>query len=200
MASHAKPPSSHIGLPVFDFANLNAFAGWISTNYAQPGSVWLRFYNKGIGVPTTSYQEALDVALCWGWIDSQIKKIDHLSCIRKFSQRRPKSMWSETNKAHITRLTAARLMQPTGLAEVAKAKSDGRWDAAYVAQRDAKIPTDLDQWVKTQKKPVQTFVENLSRSQLFSIYFQLRSAKKPETRLRRLDVIKAALLQLQNPY
>ena len=109
-------------------------------------------------------------------------------------------MWSETNKAHIARLTAARLMKPTGLAEVAKAKSDGRWDEAYVAQRDAKIPTDLDQWVKIQKKPVQAFVENLSRSQLFSIYFQLRSAKKPETRLRRLDAIKAALLQIQNPY
>ena len=91
-------------------------------------------------------------------------------------------------------------MQPAGLAEVAKAKSDGRWDEAYVAQRDAKLPTDLDQWVKAQKKPVQAFVENLSRSQIFSIYFRLRSAKKPETRTRRLDAIKTALLQLQNPY
>lgn len=91
-------------------------------------------------------------------------------------------------------------MQPTGLAEVAKAKSDGRWDAAYVAQRDTKIPTDLIAWVQKERKEVRDFVENLSRAQLFSIYFQLRSAKKPETRLRRLDAIKAALLQLQNPY
>lgn len=200
MVSVAALPTSYLDLPVLDFVDTQAFASWISSHHTQTTSVWLRFYNKGTDIPFITYQEALDVALCWGWIDSQIKKIDPLSCIRKFSPRRPKSIWSETNKAHIARLTAARLMQPAGLAEVAKAKSDGRWDAAYVAQRDAKLPEDLTVWVRSQSKSVRIFVESMSRSQIFSIYFHLRSAKKPETRLRRLEAIKVALAKLQNPY
>ncbi|MEI7653488.1 MAG: bacteriocin-protection protein, YdeI/OmpD-associated family [bacterium] len=193
-------PTSQGDMPIYDFETSRAFDSWISTHYTQTASVWLRFYNKGTGVPTISYQEALDIALCWGWIDSQIKKVDPISCIRKFSPRRPKSIWSQMNKSHVERLIATGLMQPAGLAEVKKAKDDGRWEAAYVGQRDAALPSDLTTWTQEQRAAVKDFVANLSRSQVFSIYFQLSTAKKLETRQRRLDAIKAALLKLQNPY
>lgn len=136
----------------------------------------------------------MDHALCFGWIDGQKKSLDELSWIQKFTPRRPRSGWSKLNTQHVERLTAAGLMMEAGLRAVAAAQADGRWHAAYDSARNARPPEDFLQALAKSKK-AKAFFEMLNRANVYAIVYRLQTAKKPETRERRMKNILAMLAQ-----
>jgi uncharacterized protein YdeI (YjbR/CyaY-like superfamily) len=168
------------------------FRAWLETNHGQCGGIWLRFFKKDSGKPTVTYAEALDEALCFGWIDGQAKPLDELSWIQKFTPRRARSGWSKRNTEHVERLTKAGLMMPAGLLAVAAAKADGRWHAAYDSPRNARPPEDFLKALG-KNKPAKAFFETLNRANVYAIVYRLQTAKKPETRARRMETILAML-------
>lgn len=170
--------------PVKAFKTQKAFETWLSKNYRKQEGIFLRIYKKASGIPTIDYVQALDVALCYGWIDGIKKSYDDVSFIQKFTPRRPKSIWSKINVGHVARLTAEEKMQPPGIAEVERAKADGRWEKAYEAQRDMQVPEDFLKEISKNKKAL-AFFENLNRVNKYAIAFRLHTAKKPETREKR---------------
>ncbi len=125
------------------FADTAAFEAWLGAHHADTGEVWILVGKKGSGVESLAVEEALDVALCFGWIDGQRKGFDDRHFLQRYVPRRPRSSWSQVNVAKVEALTAAGRMRPAGLAEVAKAQADGRWAAAYPSQRNATVPPDL---------------------------------------------------------
>ena len=146
----------------------------------------MRFFKKASGLKTISYAEALEAALCYGWIDGQIKKYDDTSWVHKFSPRRHKSTWSKRNTEHIARLIEAKRMQPAGLAQVEAAKADGRWAQAYDPPSQLTIPEDfLEELAKHPQ--AETFFKTLNRANLYAIAWRLQTAKKPETRTSRIQ-------------
>lgn len=179
-------------LPVIPFASAADLEQWIATNYKQSDGIWLKIAKKASGIPTITYDEALDIALCYGWIDGQLNKLDDQFYLQKFTPRRPRSTWSKRNIENVARLIAGGRMQPAGQTEIDAAKADGRWDAAYDAQSNMEIPQDfLD---TLQKHPhAEAFFGTLNRTNIFAIVWRLQTAKKPETRQRRLDTIIAML-------
>lgn len=172
-------------LPELFFETQQEWEKWLSRHHAQPDGVWLRMYKKETKIPSITYAQALEEALCYGWIDGMSKSVDATSFIQKFTPRRPKSTWSERNTKHIERLTAAGKMKPSGIAEVELAKADGRWEKAYASWSDAGVPEDFMAVLKKNKKAA-AFFETLSKPNLYAIYFRLQSAKKPETRAKRI--------------
>lgn len=167
------------------FATAAAFERWLARNHAKSQGIWLRIYKKGAGKKTVTYAEALDVALCYGWIDGLKKSYDAESWIQRFTPRRARSVWSRINTGHAARLISAGRMQPAGLAQVEAAKRDGRWDSAYASPRDTTVPDDFLRALDRNKKAAATF-ETLSKANRFAIAYRLRDAKRPETRERRL--------------
>lgn len=167
------------------FKTQKAFETWLSGNYHRQEGIFLRIYKKASGITSIDYVQALDVALCYGWIDGVKKSYDEVSFIQKFTPRREKSMWSKINVGHAARLIEAGKMQPPGLAEIERAKADGRWERAYDAQRDMQVPEDFLKEVCKDKK-AWTFYESLNKQNKFAIAFRLQQAKKPETREKRL--------------
>jgi len=148
----------------------------------------LRFYKKASGVPSLNHPKSLDVALCYGWIDGIANKYDEESYLQRFSPRRPKSIWSKKNIENVTRLIAARKMKPAGLKEIEAAKADGRWEAAYDSPANMKVPEDfLKELAKNPKAEI--FFQTLNKTNTFSITWRLQTAKKPETREKRMKVI-----------
>jgi uncharacterized protein YdeI (YjbR/CyaY-like superfamily) len=179
-------------LDVVAFSTAEALEQWLAQNHAKSNGIWVRFYKKGSGVPSVSYDEALDLGLCFGWIDGQLKKCDEASWLRKFSPRRPKSVWSKRNREHAERLIRAGQMQPTGLEEIEAAKQDGRWNAAYDSASQMVIPDDfLKELAKNEQ--AEAFFKTLNRANLYAITWRLQTAKKPETRQKRLQAILAML-------
>lgn len=174
--------------PTLEFPHSAQWRKWLAEHHADTDGIWLRIYKKASGVLTVSYAEALDEALCFGWIDGQKKSYDEISFIQKFTPRRARSMWSKRNIEHVSRLTDAGLMMPQGLAEVERARADGRWQSAYDAQKDMAIPEDFLVAVRKDKK-ASAFFDTLKKSDHFAIGFRLQTAKKPETRASRMDVI-----------
>ena len=148
--------------------------------------VWLRIYKKNSNVASVSYEEAIDDALCYGWIDGQRKSHDELSFLQKFTPRRSKSIWSKKNIENVARLEKEGMMMPAGKAEIEKAKNDGRWEASYDSQANMVVPEDFVEAVKENKKAYE-FYCTLSRSSLFIICMQLQTAKKRETRNNRFN-------------
>jgi uncharacterized protein YdeI (YjbR/CyaY-like superfamily) len=122
---------THKDLPIYSFETEEDFWNWLSKNYQQSTSFWLRFYKKESKVPSIHYNEAVDVALCFGWIDGLANKYDEESYLVRYTPRRPKSVWSKINVAKVNKLIDQKRMQPSGLAKVDAAKEDGRWKAAY---------------------------------------------------------------------
>lgn len=167
---------------------------WLAKNHAGSKGIWLQIFKKGCGVKTVTYDEALDGALCYGWIDGQKKTHDERSWLQGFTPRRSKSLWSKRNKERVARLTKAKKMQPAGQKEVAAAKKDGRWDAAYDSPRNAEIPKDFLTGLATDKK-AKAFFDTLNKTNRYSIIWRLQTAKKPETRARRVKEILARLAQ-----
>jgi len=166
------------------FKTQKAFETWLSENFLLQEGIFLQLYKKNSGISSISYAEALDVALCYGWIDGIKKSNDEVSWLQKFTPRRARSIWSKINTQHVERLTAAGKMRPQGIAEVEKAKTDGRWEKAYEAQRTMQIPEDFLKELSKNKKAL-TFFESLNKTNKYAIAFRLYHAKKPETRQKR---------------
>ena len=178
------------------FSSAKELERWLAKNHAKSTGVWLRFFKKNSGVLSVSYDEALDAALCFGWIDGQVKKYDEESWLRKFTPRRPKSLWSKRNREHAERLIRAGKMQTAGLQEVEAAKQDGRWEAAYDSASKMEIPDDFLKELAKNKR-AKAFFDALNRANVYAIIWRLQTAKKPETRQRRLATILAMLAKEQ---
>jgi uncharacterized protein YdeI (YjbR/CyaY-like superfamily) len=174
------------GRPIVAFASLAEWETWLDAEHARSDGVWIKFAKKGSGVPTVLYPEAVEAALCYGWIDSQMKSLDERFYIQKFTPRRTKSKWSRVNREKIEELTKQGRMKPAGLAEVELAKADGRWEAAYASPANVEVPEDLQQALDGSPKAAE-FWAVLNKSNRYAIVYQLEDAKKAETRARRLN-------------
>jgi uncharacterized protein YdeI (YjbR/CyaY-like superfamily) len=173
---------------IFEFKDAAQWRQWLDKNHASVDGVWMKMYKKASGVKSINYAEALDEALCYGWIDGQVKKFDTEAYIQKFTPRRSKSMWSKRNVEHVARLVSAGLMMPAGLLEVQKAKADGRWEAAYDKPSDMSVPDDF--LAELEKYPkAREFYSTLNKANTYAIAWRLRTAKTEETRKRRQDKI-----------
>lgn len=170
------------------FRSWRDLRAWLAENHSRSDGIWLRIYKKDSEVTTVTYAEALDQALCYGWIDGQKKPYDRQSWLQRFTPRRSKSSWSKKNTEHAQRLIASGEMAPTGMKEVEAAKMDGRWSAAYEAFGKATVPEDFLQELARHKK-AHAFFQTLNKTNLYSIVYRLQTAKKPETRERRLRAI-----------
>ena len=164
------------------------FIDWMEKNHDKEDGVWTIFYKKGSGKTSINYDLALEVALMFGWIDGVSNRIDEEKYKQKFTPRREKSIWSKINRENIARLTAEGKMRPSGIAEVERAKADGRWDAAYDSPKDMKAPEDFLKELAKDKK-AEEFYKTLNKTNLFAIHFRLQTAKKPETRANRMKII-----------
>ena len=173
------------GKPILAFASQAEWEAWLDAEHVGSDGVWVKFAKKGSGVPTVVYADALEVALCYGWIDSQVKSLDERFYLQKFTPRRARSKWSRVNREKIEELTKQGRMKPAGLAQVELAKADGRWEAAYASPASAEVPDDLRKALDASAKAAE-FWAGLNKSNRYAIIFQLEDAKKPETRVRRL--------------
>jgi uncharacterized protein YdeI (YjbR/CyaY-like superfamily) len=174
------------GKLILFFASQDEWEAWLDAEHAGSDGVWLKFAKKGSGVETVVYAEALEVALCYGWIDSQVKTLDERFYLQKFTPRRAKSKWSRINRDKIEELTKQGRMKPAGLEQVELAKADGRWEAAYAPPSSMEVPDDLRAALDASPKAAE-FWAGLNKSNRFAILYQLQDAKKPETRARRLE-------------
>ncbi|MBX5443153.1 MAG: YdeI/OmpD-associated family protein [Solirubrobacteraceae bacterium] len=172
-------------LPVERFADAAAFEAWLEAEHARAPGVWLELARKGTGIASVTYEEAVDVALCFGWIDGHTRSVDATWYRQRFTPRRPRSRWSKRNTQRAERLIAAGRMRPAGLAEVERAKADGRWDAAYHGPATMAVPPDLQAALDADPEAAASFAALDSRNR-YSILYRLHDAKRPETRARRL--------------
>jgi uncharacterized protein YdeI (YjbR/CyaY-like superfamily) len=177
------------------FSTEAAFEAWLSSNHAHEPEIWLRIYKKDSGVATVTHPQALDVALCWGWIDGLRKPLDAESFLQRFSPRQPRSLWSQINRDHVARLTAAGRMTPLGQRQVDLAKSDGRWARAYAPIRsagNASIPPDLRRAITKNPRANAKF-KTLGRMNLFSLGFRTNNMRTAEGRARKIAQLVAML-------
>lgn len=179
-------------LPIRSFATAASFEKWLQRNHARSPGLWLRFFKKSAARKGLTHEGALDVALCYGWIDGQLKKFDDISYLHKFTPRGARSVWSKVNREHVERLTKENRMHSAGLAVVAAAKKDGRWDKAYDSQEKMEIPADFLKAL-AEDKEAKAFFDTLDRANRYSIAWRLQTAKKPQTRQKRMDAIIAML-------
>jgi uncharacterized protein YdeI (YjbR/CyaY-like superfamily) len=177
-------------LPIIAFASPAAWEAWLAEQHTTSCGLWLKIAKKDSSVETVvetvTYAEALEVALCYGWIDGQKDKFDGDYWLQRFTPRKPRSKWSKVNRERAEQLITQGRMQPAGLREVEQARADGRWDAAYDGQRTAGIPDDLRQALEQNPKAAEFFA-SLDSANRYAILYRLQEAKKPETRARRLE-------------
>lgn len=179
-------------LPIHLFSSQEEFEDWLFKNHASSQGVWLQMYKKAAKRTSINYDQALDVALCYGWIDGQANSYNTDSYLQKFTPRRARSIWSKRNTEHVARLIKLGKMKPAGLAEIERAKADGRWEKAYDAQSTSKIPDDFLKALEKNKK-AKAFFATLNKTNLYSIAWRLQTAKKSETRTKRMGAIIAML-------
>jgi uncharacterized protein YdeI (YjbR/CyaY-like superfamily) len=179
------------GLPTIFFASSADWEHWLEANHASPG-VWMKVAKKGSGIESVTTAEALEIALCFGWIDSRREALDEAYFLQRYTPRQPRGRWSRINREKVERLTAESRMRPAGLAEIERAKADGRWDAAYDGQRAAKVPDDLRRELDA-RPGAKAYFETLNSQNRYAILYRLDDAKKPETRARRLAKFVAML-------
>jgi uncharacterized protein YdeI (YjbR/CyaY-like superfamily) len=177
-----------LDLPVKEFKTQAAWEKWLAKNHDKSPGVWMRFYKKASGVKSMNYDQALDGALCYGWIDGQTNKYDDDSWVQRFTPRRAKSIWSKRNVGHVARLIEAGKMHAAGQAQIDAAKADGRWQIAYDSHSTMEIPEDFLKALAKNKK-AKAFFETLNKTNLYSISFRLQTAKKAETREKRMKQI-----------
>ena len=180
--------------PILEFKTHKSWETWLAKNHAKSSGVWLRIAKKDSGRTSVSHAEALDVALCYGWIDALRKAADAETFLQRFTPRRARSIWSKINREKIAALIAAGRMKPPGLREVERAKQDGRWEAAYDSQSKATVPPDLEAALKANPK-ARKFFETLDSQNRYAILFRTASAKRPETRARRIAQFVAMLAE-----
>jgi len=177
------------------FRSEAAFETWLAANHARETELWLKIHKKDSEKPTVTHAQALDVALCWGWIDGIRKAFDEHSFLQRFTPRKPKSVWSQINKEHIARLSAAGRMTPHGQRHVNSAKADGRWDAAYAPIRSAThatVPEDLRAAIEANARAKKTF-HTLGRQNLFALAFRTNNMKTPAGRAKKIAALVAML-------
>ncbi|SHM75700.1 YdeI/OmpD-associated family protein [Mucilaginibacter sp. OK098] len=174
--------------PIKSFASASTWEEWLAANHAKSDGIWLRIFNKESGEKTVTYAEALDEALCYGWIDGQKKKVDSDSWIQKFTPRRARSIWSKRNVEHIERLTDEKRMKAAGLEAFEDAKKDGRLAAAYDSPSNSTTPDDFLKLLEKNKK-AKAFFNSLNKTNKYAITWRLQTAKKPETREKRMNII-----------
>jgi uncharacterized protein YdeI (YjbR/CyaY-like superfamily) len=167
------------------FPSQKAWRDWLDKHHSDSSGVWLKIAKKASGVTTVTYAEALEVALCYGWIDGQKGKLDERYFVQRFTPRRPRSKWSQINCSKATELIEKGDMQPAGLREVERAKADGRWAAAYESQSRATVPADLQRELNKNEK-AREFFATLSSINRYAILYRIQDAKRPDTRARRI--------------
>jgi uncharacterized protein YdeI (YjbR/CyaY-like superfamily) len=172
-----------------------AFEAWLAANHARETEVWLKIHKKDSGLASVTPAQALDVALCWGWIDGIRKGFDERSFLQRYTPRRARSIWSQINRDHVARLTAAGRMTPHGQRQIDAAKADGRWAAAYAPMRsatEATIPGDLRASIEANPRARKTF-QTLGRQNLFSLTFRTNNMKTPAGRAKKIAALVAML-------
>jgi uncharacterized protein YdeI (YjbR/CyaY-like superfamily) len=168
------------------FGTLAEWHEWLAAHHDSSTGLWLRFHKKHTGKQVFTRGDALDEALCWGWIDAQARPLDGDSWLQRYTPRRPRGTWSKRNRDLVARLEREGRMQPAGRAQVAAAKRDGRWDQAYDSPTNAEVPDDFLKALRRHKGAL-AFFRSLNRANVFAIAFRLQTAKRPETRQRRLE-------------
>ena len=179
-------------LPEIFFPSGAEWEDWLADNHAQSDGVWVKIAKKGSGIDSVRYPEVLECALCFGWIDGRREALDELHFLQRFTPRRPRSRWSRINREKAEQLIADDRMRPAGLAEVERARADGRWKAAYEGQKSINVPDDLRRELDARPKAKAFFAE-LSSQNRYAILYRLDEAKRPETRARRLEKFVAML-------
>ncbi|MEO6902035.1 MAG: YdeI/OmpD-associated family protein [Bacteroidia bacterium] len=175
-------------LPILSFTSIKELNSWLAKHNTSSTGIWIRLFKKNSDVTTITYSEALDVALCYGWIDGQKKTYDTESWLQKFTPRRPKSIWSKRNREHIERLEKAGQMKAGGIKQVEAAKTDGRWEQAYDSPSNMVVPADFLKEL-AKNKNAETFFKTLNKTNTYAIVWRLQTAKKPETRDKRMKAI-----------
>jgi uncharacterized protein YdeI (YjbR/CyaY-like superfamily) len=187
-------------LPELCVPDAAAWREWLTEHHAQPDGVWLVLAKKGTTEPTSlRYDDALDEALCFGWIDGQLLGSEGGVYRLRFTPRRARSLWSRRNVDNVQRLVADGRMHPAGLAEVERAKADGRWEAAYAGPASIEVPADLTAALAAEPRARAMF-EVLTSQNRFAVLYRLTSAKRPQTRARRLEEFVAMLARGETPY
>jgi uncharacterized protein YdeI (YjbR/CyaY-like superfamily) len=186
-------------VPVVAFASRDEWDAWLAEHHGGADGVWLRIAKKASGIESVTHPEALEIALCYGWIDGQRRKLDDLYFLQRFTPRRRRSRWSKINRAKAEELVATGRMQPAGLREVEAAKADGRWEAAYDSPSAVTVPDDLLHALERNDAARESF-ETLSGTNRYAILYQIHEAKKPETRARRIETFVAMLERRETPY
>lgn len=179
-------------LPILPFSSAAAWEAWLTDEHARAAGVWLKIAKKDSGIATVTYAQALDVALCFGWIDGQKRSFDATWFLQRFSPRKARSGWSRINTEHVARLIAEGRMRPAGLAQVEAARADGRWAAAYESQSNATVPPDL-QAALDANPAAAAFFATLRGANRYAILYRVQDAKRPETRARRIERFVAML-------
>lgn len=177
---------SKIELPILHFPDQQAFEEWLADQYDKSPGIWLQIAKKGASRPSVTYHEALDIALCYGWIDSHKRKLDEESWIQRFSPRGLKSIWSQINKDKAEALIAAGKMHPSGLKAIDVAKKNGLWDKAYESQSNATIPEDFALELARNEK-AREFFNTLDKQNRYAILFRIHNVKKQETRVKKIQ-------------
>ena len=172
-------------LPIMSFETQQDWERWLTEYHTKTVGIWLKIAKKETGIPSVSYAEALESAICYGWIDGQKAPFDGMYWLQKFTPRRPKSIWSKVNCDKATALIAEGRMQPAGLQQVELAKADGRWDVAYESQSKITIPADFQRELDKNQKAMD-FFSTLDSANRYAILFRIQTAKKPETRSARI--------------
>jgi uncharacterized protein YdeI (YjbR/CyaY-like superfamily) len=180
------------GLPIISFASPREWEDWLEQNHATSSGVWIKIAKKDAGIDSVRYPEVLESALCFGWIDARREALDDRYFLQRFTPRQRRSNWSRINRDKAERLIAAGRMRPAGLAEVERAKADGRWQAAYAGQKRIDVPDDLRRELEA-RPDAKAFFSQLSGRNRYAILYRLHDAKRPDTRARRLAQFVAML-------
>jgi uncharacterized protein YdeI (YjbR/CyaY-like superfamily) len=179
-------------LPVLPFASAAEWETWLEDNHAEAPGVWLKIAKKASGIATVNAAEAIDVALCFGWIDGQRGRFDDQWFIQRFTPRRARSRWSQINREKVEQLTAAGRMRPAGLREVERAQADGRWDAAYPPASRMTVPDDLRAALDASPAAAEQFA-TLDSANRYAVLYRIWDAKRPATRAKRIEQFVAML-------
>ena len=184
------------GLSIMSFETQQDWERWLTEHHTDTVGIWLKIAKKETGIPSVNYSEALDSALCYGWIDGQKASFDDQYWLQKFTPRRPKSIWSKVNCDKATALIAEGRMQPEGIRQVELAKADGRWESAYESQSKITIPADFQSELDKNPK-AKDFFSKLDSANRYAFLFRIHAAKKPETRSAKIQKFVEMLNQQQ---
>jgi len=187
-----KPMETKQGLPILSFDEKGSWEEWLAEHHQASKGLWLKIAKKGTGIATVTYAEALDSALCYGWIDGQKGSLDDTFWLQKMTPRGPRSIWSKVNRAKALALIAEGRMKPAGREAVEQAKRNGRWEQAYDAQSTASVPADLQQELDRNPEAA-AFFATLNSVNRYAVLHRIQEAKKPETRARRIEKFVAML-------